>query len=72
VRRSRRSVEPGGGSAIRQYLAANLLDELQLHIVPILLNGGARLLDDAGSPQLEQVEVIGGQEVTHVTYRVRR
>jgi len=62
----------GGASAIRQYLAAGLLEELQLHIVPVLLGGGERLLDDAGRPRLEPTEVVGSPAVTHITYRVHR
>jgi dihydrofolate reductase len=60
----------GGGSAVQQCLAAGLLEELQLHIAPVLLGGGTRLFDDAGSPRLEPVEVSGSPAVTHVTYRV--
>jgi dihydrofolate reductase len=62
----------GGASAVRQCLAAGVLDELHLHIVPILLGGGERLLDDAGEPALEPVEVIASPAVTHVRYRVLR
>jgi dihydrofolate reductase len=62
----------GGASAIRQYLAAGLLDQLQLHIVPVLLGAGERLLQDAGDPLLEPVEVVGSPTVTHVTYRIGR
>ena len=62
----------GGASAIRQYLAAGLLEELQLHIVPVLLGGGERLLDAAGRPRLEPTEVVGSPAVTHITYRVHR
>jgi dihydrofolate reductase len=40
----------GGASAVRQYLAAGLLDELYLHIVPIVLGAGQRLLEDAAIP----------------------
>jgi dihydrofolate reductase len=60
----------GGGSAVRQYLAAGLLDELYLHIVPIVLGAGERLLEDVGDPMLEPVEVIASPAVTHVRYRV--
>jgi len=60
----------GGASAARQYLAAGLLDELHLHIVPIVLGGGARLLEDVGDPVLEPVEVVASPAVTHVRYRV--
>lgn len=60
----------GGASAIQQVLAAGQLDELQLHIVPVLLGGGERLLDNAGDPRLEPVEAVGSPDVTHITYRV--
>lgn len=40
----------GGASAVRQYLAAGMLDELYLHIVPIILGAGERLLEDVGDP----------------------
>lgn len=62
----------GGASAVRQYLAAGLLDELYLHIVPIVLGGGERLLEGVGDPKLEPVEVIASPAVTHVRYRVVR
>jgi dihydrofolate reductase len=61
----------GGARAIQQYLAAGLLDELQIHLVPVLLHGGARLLDNLGEQvQLERVRVIDSPAVTHVKYRV--
>ena len=50
--------------------AAGLLDELHLHVVPILLGAGERLLDGAGDPTLEPVEVIASPAVTHIAYRV--
>jgi dihydrofolate reductase len=62
----------GGGSAIQQYLRAGLLDELQLHIAPVLLGDGERLLENVGDPVLEPVEVLGSPAVTHITYRVGR
>jgi len=62
----------GGGQVIQQYLAAGLLDELELHIVPVLLGGGARLFDDLGGAeiQLEQVRAVEAPGVTHLKYRV--
>jgi dihydrofolate reductase len=60
----------GGANAIQQYLAAGLLDELYLHIVPITLGGGARLLDNVGTIALEPVKVVASPAVTHVKYRV--
>jgi len=62
----------GGASAVQQYLRAGLLDELYLHVVPVILGSGERLLDDVGSPELEQVKVVPSASVTHVKYRVVR
>jgi dihydrofolate reductase len=62
----------GGAQAARQYLAAGLLDQLQLHIVPIVLGSGERLLVDVGNPLLQPVQVVASPTVTHVTYRVLR
>ena len=60
----------GGASAINQYLAAGLVDELELHIVPLVLGGGARLFDGVGPLDLEQVRAIDAPGVTHLKYRV--
>jgi dihydrofolate reductase len=62
----------GGASTVRQYLAAGMLDELYLHIVPIILGAGERLLEDVGDPALEPVEVIASPAVTHIRYRIVR
>ena len=62
----------GGASAIRQYLAAGLLDELTLHVVPVLLGSGTRLLEGLGDVRFEQTSVAAGPAVTHATYRVVR
>lgn len=62
----------GGASTVRQYLAAGLLDELHLHIAPIVLGDGERLLVDVGDPVLEPVDVVASPTVTHVKYLVRR
>jgi dihydrofolate reductase len=63
-------VVAGGASAINQCLAAGLLDELYLHIVPIVLGGGERLLREVGDPKLEPVKVVASPLVTHIKYRV--
>ena len=60
----------GGASAVRQYLAAGMLDELYLHIVPIVLRAGERLLENVGEPIVEPVKVVASPAVTHVKYRV--
>jgi dihydrofolate reductase len=60
----------GGASTVRQFLKAGHLDELHLHIAPVVLGAGERLLEDVGDPTLEPVEVIASPAVTHVRYRV--
>lgn len=64
----------GGANVIQQYLGAGLLDELELHVVPLLLGGGVRLLDQVGDAPigLELDRVAGSPHVTHLRYRVRR
>lgn len=62
----------GGASIVQQALRAGLLDELQLHVAPLLLGDGTRLLDNLGpeSVQLEATRVIESPKVTHLRYRV--
>ena len=58
-----------GSSPVRQALAHGLLDEITLHVVPVLLGAGVRLLDEA-SAELELESVVQAPGVTHVTYAV--
>jgi len=63
----------GGANVIQQYLAAGLLDELQVSVVPLLLGGGVRLLDNLGDapPKLEQTRVVESPSgVAHLRYEV--
>jgi dihydrofolate reductase len=60
----------GGGDVIGQYLAAGLLDELELHVVPILLGGGSRAFGDVRDVRLEQIRSVEAPGVTHLKYRV--
>lgn len=60
----------GGAQTIQQYLAAELLDELWLHIVPVVLGAGERLLENVGDPRLEPLEVTASPAVTHIRYRI--
>jgi dihydrofolate reductase len=65
----------GGASVAQQYLDAGLLDELQIHVVPMLLGDGVRLFDRRASERvdLERTRVLESPEgVTHLTFRVRR
>jgi dihydrofolate reductase len=62
----------GGADVINQYLAAGLVDEIELHLVPLLLGRGARLF--AGVPpdlKFEPIRVANGPGATHLKYRVR-
>jgi dihydrofolate reductase len=60
----------GGASTVQQYLRAGLIDELRMHIAPVILGSGERLLDGVGDLKLEQVSVSSSKLVTHITYRV--
>ena len=62
----------GGAHTVNQYLAAGLLDELRLHVVPVLLDAGERLFDGVGDLALEPLGVRGTNLVTHLSYRVAR
>jgi dihydrofolate reductase len=62
----------GGASTMRQALAAGVIDELMLDIVPILLGSGERLFDGVEDPGLQPVEVSDSPYATHVRYRLGR
>jgi dihydrofolate reductase len=65
----------GGADVARQYLAAGLIDELQLNVVPLLLGAGTRLFDEstaAAGLVLEQVKAVEAPGVAHLRYRVTR
>lgn len=62
------------GTAARQALAARLVDEVQVTLVPVLLGSGVRLFDQLGGypVELEQTRVLVSDAVTHLRYRVPR
>ena len=62
----------GGAATIRQYVQAGHVEEITLHVAPVLLGGGLRLLDGLGPADLtlEQMDVVASPLVTHVRYRV--
>jgi dihydrofolate reductase len=62
----------GGASIAQQCLRAGLLDEMQVHIAPLLLRGGTRLFEHLGAEpiELEKVRVIDSAAVTHLRFRV--
>ena len=61
----------GGANVGQQYLAANLIDEIQIHLVPLLLGDGTRLFDnvDAQRVKLAPIRTVAGPDVTHLQYR---
>jgi dihydrofolate reductase len=72
---SDKNVDIGGGAdVIQQYLRGGHVEEMQLHVVPIILGGGERLLDglDEAGLELEQTRVIEADGVTHLRYSVKR
>ncbi len=62
----------GGANVAQQYLSAGRVDQIQLHVVPVLLGGGARLFDDLAGADigLECTRAIHAPGVTHLAYRV--
>jgi dihydrofolate reductase len=68
-----RNVLVHGGSAAQGALEAGVLDELQIHQIPVLFGGGRRLFEVLPSRvELEIVRVIDTPQATHIRYRVRR
>jgi dihydrofolate reductase len=64
----------GGASVVRQYLAAGLVDEVGVSVVPVLLGSGERLFEGLGGAglALDQVQAVEAPGVTHLKYRVVR
>jgi dihydrofolate reductase len=60
----------GGAKTVNQYLAAGLIDELWLHIVPVTVGAGTRLFEGVPHLNLEPIEVSGTSLVTHIRYNV--
>jgi dihydrofolate reductase len=62
----------GGANVAQQYLKAGLIDEMQIHVVPLLLGSGVRLFENLGRelPELECIRAIESPAVTHIKYRV--
>jgi dihydrofolate reductase len=70
-----KDVQVGGSASVaKQYLAAGLLDQIDIHLVPVFLGEGLRVFDDAALSgiTLEQVRVVEAPGVTHLRYRVVR
>ena len=63
----------GGADIGRQYIAAGLVDEIQIHLVPVLFGDGTRMFDDLGMGhlQLEPTEVIETPAAVHMRFRIK-
>ncbi|MDQ1045131.1 dihydrofolate reductase family protein [Streptomyces sp. V4I2] len=61
----------GGADLVQQFVRAGWLDELWLHVVPVLACGGRRLFDGLGDQQLEwrKTQVLDSPEATHIRLR---
>lgn len=62
----------GGASVVNQYLAAGLVDEMEISVAPVILGGGERLFEGLGpdSLRLEQLRAVDAPGVTHIKYDV--
>jgi dihydrofolate reductase len=60
----------GGANVVQQCLTAGLVDEFQIHLVPVLLGGGVRLFDHVTADQIELTRVIDSPGVTHLKFQV--
>jgi dihydrofolate reductase len=68
-----RNVLVHGAYTAQRALEAGVLDELQIHQIPVLLGGGLRQFEVLASRvELEIVRVIDTPQATHIRYRVRR
>ena len=61
----------GGARVAQEYMGAGLLDELQIHVAPVLLGGGVRLFENEHA-EIELVRVVESPVVTHLRYRVAK
>jgi dihydrofolate reductase len=70
-----RNVLVHGAATAQLALAAGVLDELEIHLIPVLLGRGRRLFDNLGTDHvvLERIRTLEGEGgVTHMRYRVQR
>ena len=71
-----KNVATGGGTLLRQVIQLGLVDELELHVVPVILGDGMRLLGpelllgDKEGIELTPARVIAAPDVTHIRYKI--
>lgn len=68
----RKNIGLQGGNVPQQFIARGLVDEIFIHLVPVLFGSGTRMIQDLGDKhiQLESTEVIHTKEATHLRFRV--
>lgn len=63
----------GGAQTAQQFLAAGLIEEVQLHIAPVIFGGGLRLFESPGPlVRLERIRAVESTHATHVRFRVKK
>jgi dihydrofolate reductase len=64
----------GGANIIQEYLKAGLLDEMEIHVIPVLFGDGTRLFDDLGGRRIElkKIRTVDTPEATHLRFSVQR
>jgi dihydrofolate reductase len=62
----------GGANTAQQYLQAGIIDEMRIHVAPVLLSAGTRLFDNISAQQikLETTRVIESPFATHLRFRI--
>jgi dihydrofolate reductase len=60
----------GGGDVIGQCVEAGLINELRIHLAPVVLGGGTPLFKGGGALRLHQQSVLPSSTATHLTYRL--
>jgi len=68
------SMSLGGANIIQEYLKAGLLDEMQIHVIPVLFGDGTRLFEDLGGRRIElkRTSTIDTPGATHLRFSVQR
>jgi dihydrofolate reductase len=61
---------PGGAAVVNQYLAAGLVDQIDVSIAPLILGAGERLFEglDRSTLELKQIRAVDAPSVTHIKY----
>ena len=63
----------GGADIGQQFIRTGLVDQLSIHLVPVMFGGGTRMFENLGEQfrQLEVIDIVPGPTATHLRYRLR-